>query len=125
MRRDRRRARRWGRWSETLCVWHLRLRGWSILARGYTVGRGSGAGEIDIIARRGPLLAFIEVKARADWGQAAESLGESQRRRITRAAEAFLAAHPALATASIRFDAMLVAPGRWPVHLIDAWRGGF
>lgn len=121
---DRQRAQRRGRWSETLCVWHLRLRGWSILERGFSVGRGSGAGEVDIIARRGALLIFIEVKARADWGQAAEAVGDRQRRRITRAAEAYLAVHPDLANASIRFDAMLVTPGRWPVHLIDAWRAG-
>lgn len=124
MSHDRQRARRRGRWSETLCVWHLRLRGWTIMARGFTVGRGSGAGEVDIIARRGALLIFVEVKARADWGQAAEAVGDRQRRRITRAAEAFLAAHPDLADAPIRFDAMLVTPGRWPVHLIDAWRAG-
>lgn len=124
MSHDRRAAQRRGRWSETLCVWHLRLRGWSVLARGFTVGRGSGAGEVDIVARRGSLVAFIEVKARADWGQAAEAVGERQRRRIARAAEAFLAARPELARARIRFDAMLVAPGRWPIHLPDAWRPG-
>lgn len=118
----RRAAQRRGRWSETLCVWSLRLRGWSILARGYAVGRGSGAGEVDIIARRGRVVAFIEVKARADWGQAAEAVTDRQRRRIVRAAEAFLAANPRLAGLDARFDAMLVAPGRWPRHLPDAWR---
>jgi putative endonuclease len=124
MSRDRHAAQARGRWSETLCVWHLWLRGWSVLARGFTVGRGSGAGEVDIIARRGDLVAFIEVKARADWEQAAEAVGERQRRRIVRAAEAFLATHPGLDDKTVRFDAMLVAPGRWPKHLPDAWRVG-
>jgi putative endonuclease len=119
---DRRAARDRGRWSESLCVWALRLRGWSVLARGFVVGRGSGAGEVDIVARRGRVLAFIEVKARADRAQALEAISDRQRRRIVRAAEAFLAAHPELAGLDVRFDAMLVAAGRWPEHLPDAWR---
>lgn len=122
MSHDRHAARARGRWSETLAVWALRLRGWSVLARGYVVGRGSGAGEVDIIARRGAVVAFVEVKARADWSQAAEAVTVRQRRRIARAAEAFLAAHPELAGSVCRFDAMLVTPGRWPRHLPDAWR---
>lgn len=115
-------AHRRGRWAETLCTWHLRLRGWRILARGFTSGRGSGAGEVDIIARRGGVLAFVEVKARADRTSAAEAVNARQRTRIVRAAGSFLQRRPDLAGMDIRFDAMLVAPWRLPHHIVDAWR---
>lgn len=107
-----------GRYAEGLCVCQLRLCGWRILARRFR----SPVGEIDIVARRGRMLAFIEVKARADTGAAAESLGARQRQRIWRAAEHFLKLRPEHAGAELRFDVMLVAPWRLPVRLADAWR---
>jgi putative endonuclease len=80
------------------------------------------AGEIDIVARRGALVAFVEVKARGSTDAAAFALTEPQWRRIARAAELFVARRPALADCAIRFDAMLVTPRGWPTHVIDAWR---
>lgn len=118
-----RKARQFGRWAEILCVISLTLRLYRVLARGHITGRGTGRGEIDIVAKRGALIAFIEVKARPTLDQAAEALSTAQRRRLTRAALAFMAPRPELAGAAMRFDAMLVTPWRWPVHLIDAWRG--
>lgn len=47
-----------------------------------------------------------------------------QRRRITRAAAYFLSGRPSLARLTVRFDVMLVMPGRLPLHLRDAWREG-
>ncbi|MDR3439642.1 YraN family protein [Telmatospirillum sp.] len=118
----RRLARRRGRWAEWLCRWWLRAKGYAILAQGHVNGRGTGAGEIDIIARRGGLIAFIEVKARATHALAGAALSANQQRRLTRGAAAFLARHPQYANCSIRFDAMLVAPWHWPRHVTDAWR---
>jgi putative endonuclease len=115
-------ARRRGRWAELLCVWCLRLKGYAILAHGHVTGRGTGAGEIDIVARRGNILAFIEVKARRRLGDAAAAVSAGQRRRLSRAAAAFVARRADLAGCHMRFDAMLVGPWRWPCHLIDAWR---
>ncbi len=117
-------AERRGRRAEWLAAWALRLKGWRILARGHVTGRGTGAGEVDIVARRGGLLAFVEVKARPSLDQAAEAVSPAQRRRIERGAAAFLAARPDLAVLRTRFDLMLVIPGRWPVHRMDAWRVG-
>lgn len=111
-------AWRFGQIAETLAVWHLRARGYGILIRRFRCR----AGEIDIIARRGSLLVFIEVKARRDAATAAESLGSRQTNRIIRAAQAFVQAHPSLAGLDQRFDAILISPRRWPVHLVDAWR---
>jgi putative endonuclease len=116
--KKRRAAFRRGRRAELLCRWHLRLRGYRILAQRYRVAQG----EIDLIARRGRVLAAIEVKARADEAAAASALMARQRRRIARALSHFLAARPDLAALDLRFDVMLVVPGRLPRHLIDAWR---
>ena len=114
----RRRAWRTGRWAETLCAWILRLKGYHILAR----DRRDPVGEIDLLARRGRVVAAVEVKARRDLATAAEALGPRQRKRIARAAEAFLRARSDLAGCRLRFDVMLVARGRFPRHIMDAWR---
>jgi putative endonuclease len=116
--RQRRQAQRRGHVAELLCLWHLRLRGYRILARRYRVP----SGEIDLIARRGRVLAAIEVKARRDHAAAGAAVQSRQRRRIVRALEHFLAAHPDLAGLDARFDVMLVVPRRLPRHLADAWR---
>lgn len=115
---ERQRAERRGRVAERLALWRLRLAGWQIVARDWR----SPVGEIDLVARRGRVLAVIEVKSRADTASAAEALSRRQRRRIARAAEAFLAARPDLADLELRFDVMLVAPLRPPQHWPAAWR---
>jgi putative endonuclease len=112
------RARRRGRLAERLCRWHLRLRGWRIIASDWRCP----AGEIDILARRRGILAAIEVKSRRDFASGAAALQPRQRRRIARAAEAYLAMRPDLAALAVRFDVMVVEPLRLPRHLPDAWR---
>jgi putative endonuclease len=111
-------ARRRGRIAEHLCRWHLRLHGWRILACDWRCP----AGEIDILAKRREVLAVIEVKSRPDFATAAVALAPRQRRRIARAAEAFLLMRPELAAMAIRFDVMVVEPWRLPKHLPGAWR---
>ena len=117
-RETRRRAYGRGRRAEALAAWWLRLKGYRILARGFRVA----AGEIDLIARRGRLIALVEVKARPSLEQAGTAILPRQRERITRAAEVFLQRHPELAGFDLRFDVVLLAPGRLPRHLADAWR---
>ena len=116
-------AERRGRFAETLCVWSLRLRGWRILARRLAGRRGSGVGEIDIVARRGRVLAFIEVKARSSEAAALEAVGDAQRARIARAAEIYIARLADTDACEVRFDVMTVS-GWVPFHLADAWRPG-
>jgi putative endonuclease len=70
------------------------------------------------------MLVFVEVKARARLDDAAESVTERQQRRIATAAAAWLAEHPEDATSYIRFDAVLVAPGRLPRHIVAAFDAG-
>ena len=67
------------------------------------------------------MLAVIEVKSRNDAGSAAEALLPRQKRRISRAAEAFLLSRPDLVGLGLRFDVMLVARSRLPLHLQGAW----
>src|SRR5256885_12447524 len=105
---QRQQAQRRGRFAEWLCLWHLRLRGWRILARGWRCP----SGEIDILARRGRVLAIIEVKSRNQLDAAASALLPRQRRRIARAAEAFLLSRSDLARLELRFDLMLASPLR-------------
>ena len=107
-----------GQRAEVIAAWWLRLKGYRILARGYRVP----VGEIDLVARRGRTLALVEVKARADLLTAHTAISPRQRRRIERAAVSFLQRHPALTHCDVRFDVVLLAPGRRPRHLADAWR---
>jgi putative endonuclease len=73
------------------------------------------------VARRRRLLVFVEVKARITLDDAAESVTPRQKRRIAAAAEAWLALHPDASVQDMRFDAMLVAPGRMPRHIPGAF----
>lgn len=114
----RRAAERRGRGAEAAAAWLLRLKGYRILARDLR----TPVGEVDLIARRGRVLALIEVKRRATRDQAATAISPRQRQRIARAGEAFLLRRPDLAHLDVRFDALLLAPGRWPHHVVDAWR---
>ena len=123
MKAERQRAWRRGRAAERLAIMALTIAGYRILARNLKSGTlNSGLGEIDIVALRGRMVAFIEVKTRADWATAAEAVLVRQRQRIERSASGFLAAHPRYAGHQARFDVMLVVPWRWPRHITNAWR---
>jgi putative endonuclease len=107
-----------GRTAETAAAMLLRLKGYRVLSRRFQGRRG----EVDLIARRGSILAFVEVKRRPSVEVAAESISPRQRARIVAAAEEFVAARPRLTLLGIRFDAVLVVPGKLPRHIADAWR---
>lgn len=110
-------AFRLGLSAETKAAWLLRLKGWRILRRRYR----EGPGEVDLIARRGRTLAFVEVKARAGFDAAIEAVTPRQQTRIRRGAEAFLAREPAYAGYVVTFDVVLVVPRRLPRHLANAF----
>jgi putative endonuclease len=116
--RRRKEREAWGRIAEDLAAWSLRLRGYRVLARRFK----TPVGEIDLIARRGSLIAFVEVKARGNLDEALAALGPRQRERTARAAEFFLLRHPDHARCVLRFDLIAVRPWRVPHHLVDAWR---
>ncbi len=114
--RKRRRAERQGRRAEWLAAWRLRLKGYRILEQRFKLP----IGEIDLIARRGQRIAFVEVKARKDIETALTSISEYQRRRIVRAADAWLARQSERGrlpdSYDISFDMVLVVPGHIPYH---------
>jgi len=114
---ERQAAFRVGISAESRAAAFLIAKGYRILARRWR----SPLGEIDIVARRRQLLIFAEVKARASLDEAAESINVRQRRRIAAAAEIWLAAHPDDTIQDIRFDAILVAPGKIPRHVPAAF----
>jgi putative endonuclease len=112
-------AERRGRQAERLCAWWLRLKGWTILDRRVR----TPAGEIDLIARRGAMVAFIEVKARTTVDALDLAIDERRLGRVAAAAESV--AHIYLAPGDdMRIDVMLLAPGRPPRHLANVWHGG-
>lgn len=114
---DRRGAEKSGRRAETLAGLLLRLKGYRILSRRFK----TPVGEIDIVARRGRLLAFVEVKHRRSSTLAGDALEAVDTARISRAAGWYLARHPHCSGLDCRFDVIFLAPGRWPHHLCNAF----
>lgn len=111
-------AEKRGRGAETLAAIWLRLHGWRTLARRARVP----GGEVDIVARRRRVLAFIEVKARATDESAALSLDAWRLRRVVAAAER-LAPRYQKPGDDVRIDAIFIVPGRLPRHLPNIWHG--
>ena len=114
----RRAAERRGHKGEALAALWLQLKGWRILARRLR----TPVGEIDLVARRGRTVAFVEVKARATVAEADLSLDRRRLRRVAAAADAVLARYAGPGDLS-RIDAIFIVPGRWPRHVPDVWQG--
>ena len=121
MARSRRAAYRHGHLAEAAAAALLMAKGYRLLSRRYK----TPLGEIDLIARRGRVVAFVEVKARATRREALESVGRMSEKRIADAADLWLAKHPDAARFDLRFDMVLVTPWQLPQHLPDAFRPGW
>jgi putative endonuclease len=115
---NRRAAEQQGRQGERIAAWWLRIQGWRIVGQRVRTGRG----EVDLVARRGKTLAFIEVKTRGDDAALALAIDDYRLRRVTAAAEALVARYGAGAE-GVRIDVMLVRPWRLPIHLKNVWHG--
>lgn len=110
-------AERRGRKGEGFAAWWLRLQGWRVLDQRVKTPRG----EIDLVARRWNTVAFIEVKWRATAAERDLAIDEWRLRRVAAAAEAV--AHRYLRPGdSPRIDVLLLAPGLWPRHIVNAWQ---
>jgi putative endonuclease len=114
---SRKKAERRGRFGEAMAALYLRTQFFSIIEKRLK----TPVGEIDLVARRGALTLFVEVKIRADQDGAATALASVNRQRISRAAQYYLARHPALMDGDLRFDVIFLAPWRWPRHLKGAF----
>ena len=113
--KDRKRREEQGRRGETLAAWYLRLKGWRVLARRVKTARG----EIDLIVRRGRTVSFVEVKWRQRVDDLDLAIDEYRLRRVIGAAEA-VASRYVRAGDLQRIDVLLLAPGRWPRHIVNA-----
>ncbi len=110
-------AYRKGRLAEFAAAWSLRAKGYRILA----MRCRTPVGEIDLIARRGDLVAIVEVKARNSVCAALDAVTPTAMRRVQSAADLWLSGRRDAARLSIRFDIVAVVPWRWPVHFTDAF----
>lgn len=116
---------RLGRWGERWAARHLEARGFTILDRNFRFHRS----EIDLVARRGGLVVFVEVKARAGagYGHPLEAVTRAKRREIERVARAWIQRHGRPGE-DYRFDAIGITRGPRGrpalAHVEGAWRLG-
>jgi putative endonuclease len=111
-------AEKLGRRGENIAAWFLRLKGWRVVATRVKTPRG----EVDLIARRGKTIAFVEVKARANVCDLATAIDAYRLRRVAAAAEILLPKY-GKECENMQIDVIMVAPWRWPNHLPNVWHG--
>jgi putative endonuclease len=107
-----------GVWAEWVAALYLMCKGYRIVARRYKTRYG----EVDLIARRLGVVAFVEVKARPTRTVGLEAITPKSQQRILNAATAFVQRHPVYQNYVWRFDALVVSPRALPYHMTDAWR---
>ncbi|MDG2534787.1 YraN family protein [Sphingomonas sp. HITSZ_GF] len=115
---ERRKAEAAGRHGERMAAWWLWLKGWSILDRRVR----TPAGEIDIVARKGNLISFVEVKTRATAADLDFAIDERRLARVAAAAEVLMPRYAGPGD-DIRVDVILIAPRTLPRHIENAWMG--
>ena len=111
-------AEKRGRRGETIAAWWLRFQGWHIVGERIKTPRG----EVDLIARRGKTLAFIEVKTRRKDADLSLAIDHPRLRRVAAAAH-LLYPRYAKGAENVRIDVILVAPWQLPHHLVNVWHG--
>ncbi|WP_380878264.1 YraN family protein [Sphingomonas sp. DBB INV C78] len=111
-------AERTGRRGETIAAWWLRLHGWKIVGPRVR----TPVGEVDLVARRGRTVAFIEVKTRRTEAELDLSIDRRRLVRVAQAAE-MLGHRYARQQDFIRIDVILIRPRAWPRHITNVWHG--
>ncbi|WP_430422355.1 YraN family protein [Phenylobacterium sp.] len=112
-------ARRSGRRAEVVAAAWLMAKGYRIL--GFRLKTPQA--EIDVLAKRGDVLAVVEVKSRTSLEVALDTVTFDQRDRLRRAGAQLAANRPGLSRCAVRLDLMALAPGKLPRHIPDAWKG--
>lgn len=110
-----------GHFAETIALWFLRLKGYRFVAKNFVTGKGTNAGEIDLIVRRGKTLVFVEVKKRKTTQKALYAISPKQQMRLTKGAVSFIKSHGEYASFQLRFDAVIFSANRLPKHIPNAW----
>ena len=103
--------------AEAIAKLYLQMKGYHVLADRFK----TPLGEIDLIVKKDNVVAFIEVKLRKTEDAAAEAIHAKNQSRVRNAAELYLQKHPEYNEYELRFDALVMAPGRWPRHIQNAW----
>ncbi len=111
-----------GHFAEKIALFYLRLKGYRFVSLNYVTGRGTGAGEIDLIVEKGQMLVFVEVKKRQTLARAKEAIHFQNRQRTIRGAESFLRRNRKYAHHQLRFDAICFDKKLWPHHIKNAWQ---
>ncbi len=111
-----------GHFAELFACFLLFCKGYRIASRNFSCGKGTGRGEIDIIARKSNLLVFVEVKYRSSKETAYYAVTAENKNRVTAAAEYFIGKHPKFKNYDVRFDAVIFDAAPFPKHIKDAWR---
>ena len=114
---NRREAEKRGRKGEGWAALYLRMCGWRIVAQRVKTPRG----EIDLIARRGRTVAFVEVKWRNNARDLGQAIDAHRLSRVAAAAESLAHRHAARGE-DVRIDVLLLAPWRFPRHIVNAWQ---
>ncbi len=114
----RRRRERAGRNAENAAALWLQIKGYRVLER----RARTPACEIDLVVRKGRMLVFVEVKSRRTIAAAREAVTPELRRRLEQAANIWAGRRRDSNELLWRFDMVLLAPGRLPLHVRDAWR---
>ncbi|MGI9365100.1 MAG: YraN family protein [Rhizobiaceae bacterium] len=117
MKPDRKKAYRKGKRAEMFAALALRLKGYRIAAKRFK----TPVGEVDLIARKGKVVVFVEVKARSTVSATLDSVGPSAMKRIEAAGNWWLSQQPDAADLNWRFDIVSVVPGKWPIHHKNVW----
>lgn len=110
-----------GHFAETIALWFLRFKGYRFVAKNFVTGKGTNAGEIDLIVKRGKTLVFVEVKKRKTELKALYAINSKQQMRLTKGAVSFIKSHPEYDGYQLRFDAIIFYANRLPKHIQNAW----
>ncbi len=115
-------SRKKGIFAEIFACFLLRIKGYEIIERNYRPHKGIGLGEIDIIAKIGNTLCFVEVKYRKSKESSSYAITYDTKKRIEKTAIMYVAFNSKYSKFDIRFDALLMNPFSFPMHIINAWR---
>lgn len=110
-----------GKFAELLATLYMLCHGYRIIGRNYITGRGTKAGEIDLICHKQHTLVFTEIKQRQTTEKAAYAISRTQQQRIIRGAQSFIKLHPQYKNDDIQFDAVLIALPFDISHIKNAW----
>ena len=112
-----------GHFAEKIARCFLWLKGYRCVAQNFITGKGTNAGEIDLIVKRNKTLVFVEVKKRQTAQKAMYAITSKQQERLVKGALSFLKKHPEYQLYQKRFDVVMCVPNRLPKHIKNAWSG--